>query len=101
MELPRFDVHSRPRAASRQQQIRLPGEESRDLDHIADRSRWDRLAGFVDIRQNGYTELFLDPPQNPEAAIKPRPAKRIERCAISFIVRSFEDVRNTEIAGDR
>ena len=100
-ELAFLDVHCTAGGAGLDQQVRLAGEERRDLNHVADFRRPPDLSDVVHVRQNGHLKFLLDSGQNLEPRSEPRPAVGAEGSAVRFIERSFEDERNFELARRR
>ena len=59
-ELPLLDVDHAPALARREEQIRLPGQKGRDLEHVHDLGDGFDLPGLMDVRQNGDAKLGFD-----------------------------------------
>ena len=99
-ELSFLDVDDAAGPCRRDQQIGLPAEERRDLQHVGDFGGRRRLRRLVDVGQDGHADLLAHPPQDAEPFGQPRAAKRADRRAVGLVERGFEDVRHAAAGGN-
>lgn len=97
-KLPFFDIDGGGAVASCDDQVCLSAEESGDLDHVGNFSDNLRLFGGVDVCDDGEVQLILDFLENFEPFIHPRSTERVDRGAVRFVVRGFEDKLEGEVA---
>ena len=99
-ELSFLDVDDAPGPCRRDEQIRLPAEERRDLQHVDGLGDRRRLRRLVDVGQDGHADLLAHAPQDADTFGQPRAAKRTDRRAIGLVEGRFEDVRHAAAIGD-
>ena len=93
-------VHHAPGAPCGDQQIRLAAKKRRNLQHVADFGRRADLRDIVHVGQDRQASVFLDGRENAQAFFQPRAAKGGDGRAVGFVVGSFEDEGNAQLAGD-
>ena len=86
-------VDRAPRRRRREQQIGLPAQKRRDLNHIAHRRDVRDLRPLVHIRQHRKPILALDQRQQFQPFLHARPARSADRGAVGFVERAFENQR--------
>ena len=99
-ELTLLEVDDTSRFGRRHNQIRLPGEERGDLQHVDDRRRGRRLRRFVDVGQDRDPHALFDPGEHPEPFLQAWPTKGPERCAIRLVERRLKNERHPAAPGD-
>ena len=99
-KLPLLDVDDLAGPGRGDQEVRLTAEKCRDLKHVENLGRRSRLRRFMDVGQNGNTDFTPDVGEYFETFFQARPAERMYRCPVRFVVRSFEYVRNVEVLGN-
>ena len=80
-----LEVDHTSRLSRRHNQIRLPGEERGDLQHVDGRRRGRRLRRFVDVGQDRDPHALFDPGEHPEPFLQAWPTKGPERRAIRLV----------------
>src|SRR5215471_2036774 len=80
------------------QQVSLPAKKSRYLYHIHSLRHRRDISLFVDVSQHRYAQIFPDFLQDTQTFIQSRPAKALERRPVGFVIRSFEDEREAQLA---
>ncbi len=82
------------------QQIRLPAEKRRYLQHIDHAAGLGRLRLRVHVGQHRHADLLFHLGQHLEALLQPRPAKRRDRSPIRFVERRLEHIGHAQCSGD-
>ena len=90
-ELPLLHVHHPAGGGRRQQEIRLPAEEGRDLQHVAHLGDAPHLGGLMDVRQHGKAVVASHEGKEPEALLQAGAAGAGERRAVGLVEGSLED----------
>ncbi len=99
-KLPLLDVHGAPSSSSGDQQVRLPAQERRNLQHVDSLGSNLAVAGLMHIGQHRQAGIFGDAPQDAHAFNQPWPAEALHAGAVGLVVAGLEDVRHAKIGGD-
>ena len=97
-ELPLLDVDRATGAAGGDQEIGLPAEERRDLQHVQDKGSFIGLGGLVDVREERDAHFRLDRLQDAQALLQTGPTERLDRAPVGLVERGLEDVRDAAVA---
>ena len=84
----------------RVQEVGLTREERRDLEDIRDLRRRRRLTGLVDIRNDGYTELCTDLPEDLGPLLESGTAEAVVGRAVCLVKGCLEHIGDAEAVGD-
>ena len=99
-ELPLLDVDRLAGARDRLDEIGLPAQERRRLQHV-DHGRDLRHLGLgVHVGQHRHADLALHFRQDAQAFVHARPAERRARAAVGLVVGRLEDERDAERGAD-
>jgi hypothetical protein len=82
-------------------EVRLPAEQRRRLQHVDDRSHLVERRVLVDIRQHRDAELGANSLEDAQTAVEAESAEACRGAAIRLVERRFEDERNAKLRGDR
>ena len=91
-ELALLDVDHGTGARGGDEQIRLPREERRNLQHVGDRRRAACDASWMSVRIGRPVRAFTSA-KRLQTRLEARAAKRRPRCAVGFVERRLEDDR--------
>ena len=99
-----LDVHRPTRPGRRNQQIRLPTEKRRNLQHRfhpAQRLRESlTVLRRMHIRQHRQPRILRKPRQDPSPLHQPRTTKAVDRRSVRLIVARLENIRHLQLRGD-
>ena len=90
----------RPAARHRLDEIGLPAQERRRLQHVDDARRGRHFVDRVDVGQHGHADLPLDLGEHVQALVDAGSAEARVRAAIRLVVRRLEDERHAERRAD-
>ena len=99
-ELALLDVDRLAGARDRLDEVGLPAEERRRLQHVDDGRHLGHLGLRVHVGQHRHADLALHLGQDAQALGHARPAKRRAGAAVGLVVRRLEDERDAERRAD-
>eukprot|EP00966_Prymnesium_polylepis_P156200 3608788-Prymnesium_polylepis.1 len=94
--LPLLDVEDAARLRRRRDEVRLPAQEGRDLQHVSDLCDGGRLLGFVNVGHDGHTDVLLDRSEDLEAGREAWTAERRGRRPVGLVEARLEDELDAE-----
>src|SRR5262245_33510437 len=100
-KLPLLQVDRLPGARDRDDEVGLPAEEGRRLQHVDDLGHRARLGGLVHVGQDGQLDLPLDLGEDREALVHPDAAETRERGPVRLVERRLVDDRHPGRGRDR
>ena len=99
-ELAFLDIHRLAAGSDGMDEIGLPAQEGRGLQHVDHRSNRLDLVDVMHIGQHGHANLALHFAENPQAFVQPQAAHRGAGTAVGLVVGSLEDVVDAEARTD-
>ncbi len=97
---PLLDVDGLARGRRGAEEVGLPAQEGRDLDHVKDAGGGFDLRRLMDVGQDGDAERILDLGQDGQAFGRAGSAEGPPRGAVGLVVGGLEDERQSEAGGD-
>src|SRR6185295_358060 len=95
-----LDIYRLARGGGGANEIGLPAEERRRLQHIDHLGYRLHLFLRMHIRQDGHADLALHLGEDRESLFHAKAAKRLAGAAVRLVVRRLENERHAELAGD-
>jgi hypothetical protein len=99
-ELPLLDVHRPAALRARDDEVGLPAQERRHLQHVEHLRRRRHLGDVVHVGQHREAGLVLDPLQDPEPLGEAGPPVGMDRGAVGLVVGRLVDEGHARVAGD-
>ena len=97
-ELSLLDVDRSARPRRSRQQIRLPSEEGRNLQQLADFAGRSGLPRLVNVGRHRHSDGVAHTSQNLQSPFQARTSKRIDTRAVGFVERCLEDPLHRQTA---
>src|SRR5262249_35471841 len=82
------------------QQVRLPAQESRNLNYVDDFGHSGHIGCLVNIGQHLHAGVFFDFLEDAQAFRESGSTEALERGAVGLVVRGFEDKGELELGSD-
>ena len=99
-ELPFLDVDRPAGRGGRDQQVGLPAQEGRDLQHVHDLGDLRALPGFVHVGEDRDRELVPDFGEDRQRLVKPEPARACGAGAVRLVERCLVNEADPDPLGD-
>ena len=95
-----LDVHRLALRGRGHDEVRLPAEKRRRLQHIDDRSHFGQGRVLVHVGEHGHGETAADVRQHLESGLETRTAETRARGAVRLVERGLEHVGHAQATGD-
>ena len=95
-----LDVHRLAGASGRHQEIGLPAEECRDLEHVGHLGDGRGLVRLVDVGEHRQPARGSGPLQRPKPLVQPGPRLALEPGAVRLVEAGLEADRDAEVVLD-
>ncbi len=99
-ELALLDVHRLAAGRDRLDQVGLPCEKGRGLEHVDDFGDGLHLSDLMHVGQHRHVELAADLGENLEPLVEAGATERAARAAVRLVERAFEDDQNAQPLAD-